>query len=85
MIGSMEPVRSPSEFLKAGILGTRIPDIFLEKSGHFETVLLFLDYFQGNSICWTNNQYKRTVICNIIRFKGITEGSKAIKTFITRV
>ena len=34
-----------SEFLKAGILRSRIPDIVLEEFGHFRTILLFPDYF----------------------------------------
>ena len=33
-----------SEFLKAGILGSRIPDIFWEESGHFKVHMYFLDY-----------------------------------------
>ena len=37
------------EFLKAGILGSRIPDMILEESGHFRTRLIFPDYFQENS------------------------------------
>ena len=32
------------EFLKAGIPGSRIPDIFWKESGHFKVPMSFLDY-----------------------------------------
>ena len=51
-----------SEFLKAGILGSRIPDIILEESGHLRTNSFFSDYFQEKTNCWTNNLYKKHVI-----------------------
>ena len=39
-----------TEFLKAGILGSRIPDIIVEESGHFRTIFNFPDFRWKNYI-----------------------------------
>ena len=53
--GGMFGGRLDTEFLKEGILGSRIPDIIMEESGHFRTMVLFPDYFKENSSCWSIN------------------------------